>query len=181
MKSPEGEKAMKEYFHKLYEREQIKIARAEKLLQRYGVCDDSTFDYLMLDILEKQEKYDARHYDTYTDRPLHIMNLMWEIASLKGVEIEPIDGLTESKRTTGTLGNNRYIVQYESALNSGELIYPGKTGKNSNAQTVEVKITQEKPTSSLADELKKLKDLLDSGVLSKEEFDEAKKKLLSKY
>ena len=56
-----------------------------------------------------------------------------------------------------------------------------KTGKNSNAQTVEVKITQEKPTSSLADELKKLKELLDSGVLSKEEFDEAKKKLLSKY
>jgi hypothetical protein len=96
MKSPEGEKAMKEYFHKLYEREQIKIARAEKLLQRYGVCDDSTFDYLMLDILEKQEKYDARHYDTYTDRALHIMNLMWEIASLKGVEIEPIDSLTEN-------------------------------------------------------------------------------------
>ena len=87
---------MKEYFHKLYEREQIKIARAEKLLQRYGVCDDSTFDYLMLDILEKQEKYDARHYDTYTDRALHIMNLMWEIASLHGVEIEPFDGLTEN-------------------------------------------------------------------------------------
>jgi hypothetical protein len=96
MKSPEGEKAMKEYFHKLYEREQILIGRAEKLLQRYGVCDDSTFDYLMLDILEKQEKYDARHYDTYTDRALHIMNLMWEIASLHGVEIEPFDGLTEN-------------------------------------------------------------------------------------
>ena len=96
MKSPEGEKAMKEYFHKLYEREQIKIARAEKLLQRYGVCDDSTFDYLMIDILEKQEKSDQRHYDTYTDYTLHIMNLMWEIASLKGVEIEPIDGLTEN-------------------------------------------------------------------------------------
>jgi hypothetical protein len=96
MKSPEGEKAMKEYFHKLYEREQILIGRAEKLLQRYGVCDDSTFDYLMLDILEKQEKYDAQHYDTYTDRALHIMNLMWEIASLHGVEIEPFDGLTEN-------------------------------------------------------------------------------------
>jgi hypothetical protein len=93
---------------------------------------------------------------------------------------EPIDRF-ESKRSTGALGSDRYIVQYESALNSGELIYPGKTGKNSNAQTVEVKITQEKPTSSLADELKKLKELLDSGVLSKEEFEEAKKKLLSKY
>jgi hypothetical protein len=95
---------------------------------------------------------------------------------------EPVDaGLFESKRLTGNLGTARYIVQYESAVNTGELIYPGKTGKNSNAQTVEVKITQEKPTSSLADELKKLKELLDSGVLSKQEFEEAKKKLLSKY
>ena len=50
----------------------------------------------MLDILVKQEKYDNRHYDTYTDRPLHIMDLMWEIASLKGVEIEQLDGLTEN-------------------------------------------------------------------------------------
>ena len=96
MNSPEGEKAMVDYFHKLYEREQIKIARAEKLLQRYGVCDDSTFDYLMIDILEKQEKSDQRHYDTYTDYPLHITNLMWELASLYGVEIDPIDSLTEN-------------------------------------------------------------------------------------
>ena len=96
LETPEGEKSMVDYFHKLYEREQILIGRAEKLLQRYGVCDDSTFDYLMLDILVKQEKYDQRHYDTYTDRPLHIMDLMWEIASLKGVEIEPLDVLTEN-------------------------------------------------------------------------------------
>ena len=96
MNSPEGEKAMKEYFHKLYEKERIQLERANKLLQRYGVCDDSTFDYLMLDILEKQEKYDERHYSTYTDRSLHVMNLMWELASLNGTEIEPIDGLTEN-------------------------------------------------------------------------------------
>jgi hypothetical protein len=96
MESPEGEKAMKEYFHKLMERERITIERAEKLLEWYGVCDDSTFDYLMIDIFVKQERSDQQHYDTYTDRPLNIMNLMWEIASLKGVEIEPLDGLTEN-------------------------------------------------------------------------------------
>lgn len=96
IKSPEGEKAMEEYFHKLYESENIKIERAKKLLERYRVCDDSTFDYLMLDILEKQEKYDKRHYNTYTDRPLHIMNLMWDLASLEGTEIEPLDDLTEN-------------------------------------------------------------------------------------
>lgn len=36
------------------------------------------------------------------------------------------------------------------------------------------------PSSNVADELKKYKDLLDSGVLNQEEFDEAKAKLLGK-
>jgi hypothetical protein len=96
MKSPEGQKSMEDYFNKLAKRDAIEQARAQKLLEMYGVCDDSTFDYLMLDILEKQKKYDERHYSTYTDRSLHIMNLMWEIASKEGVERDSIDGLTEN-------------------------------------------------------------------------------------
>lgn len=96
MRSPEGQNAMKVYFDKLAQKDAIERARAQKLLEMYKVCDDSTFDYLMLDILVKQEKYDQRHYDTYSDRTLHVMNLMWEIASKEGVEIDPIDGLTEN-------------------------------------------------------------------------------------
>lgn len=96
LKSPEGEKSMVDYFTKIAERDKIQLARANKLLERYGVCDDSTFDYLMLDILEKQRKSDERHYNTYTDRPLHIMELMWELAQEHGTEIEPLDGLTEN-------------------------------------------------------------------------------------
>ena len=96
LESPEGEKAMVDYFTKLAERDRIQMERAKKLIERWGVCDDATFDDLMLAILEKQERYDKKHYNTYTDRPLHIMYLMWEIASSEGVEIEPLDGLTES-------------------------------------------------------------------------------------
>jgi hypothetical protein len=96
LKGPEGQKSMEDYFDKLSKRAAIEQARAKKLLEMYRVCDNSTFDYLMLDILEKQEKYDKRHYSTYAERPLHIMNLMWEIASKEGVEIDPIDGLTEN-------------------------------------------------------------------------------------
>jgi hypothetical protein len=96
LESPEGQKSMEDYFNKLAQRDAIEQARAKKLLEMYRVCDDSTFDYLMLDILEKQKKYDERHYSTYSDRSLHIMNLMWEIASREGVEIDPIDGLTEN-------------------------------------------------------------------------------------
>jgi hypothetical protein len=96
MKSPEGQKAMVDYFTKLAEKDRILLERAKKLADRYGVCDDSTFDYLMLDVLEKQSKYDERHYNTYSDKPLHIMDLMWELAQEYGTEIEPIDGLTEN-------------------------------------------------------------------------------------
>jgi hypothetical protein len=96
LKGPEGQKSMEDYFNKLTQRAAIEQARAQKLLEMYGVCDDSTFDYLMLDILVKQDKYDKRHYSDYSDRPLHIMNLMWEIASREGVEREPIDELTEN-------------------------------------------------------------------------------------
>jgi hypothetical protein len=96
MKSPEGQKAMEDYFEKLAERDRIQRERAQKIKQKWGVCDDATFDDLMLTILKKQERYDERHYSTYTDRSLHIMNLMWELASLEGLEIDPIDGLTEN-------------------------------------------------------------------------------------
>ena len=96
MKSPAGQKSMEDYFTKLAEKDRIQLERAEKILERYGVCDDATFDDLMIDIFVKQERSDQIHYDTYTDRALHIMNLMWEIASLKGVEIKPIDDLTKN-------------------------------------------------------------------------------------
>tara|TARA_R110000822_G_scaffold11613_5_gene42264 strand:- start:2628 stop:3053 length:426 start_codon:yes stop_codon:yes gene_type:complete len=96
MKSPEGEKAMVDYFTKLAEKDRIQLQRANKLLELYGVCDDSTFDYLMLDILEKQNKYNERNYSTYTDKTLHIMELIWDLAQTNGTEIEPIDSLTEN-------------------------------------------------------------------------------------
>lgn len=96
MKSPAGQKSMEDYFKKLAEKDRIQMERANKLLERYGVCDDSTFDYLMLDIIVKQAKYDNRHYNTYSERSLHLMNLMWELASNYGTEIEPIDDLTEN-------------------------------------------------------------------------------------
>jgi hypothetical protein len=96
LESPEGQKSMEDYFSKLAQRDAIERARAKSIIEKWGVCDDATFDDLMLTILEKQAKYDKKHWATYTDRPLHIMNLMWEIASNEGVEIDPIDGLTEN-------------------------------------------------------------------------------------
>lgn len=100
MKTPEGQKSIEEYWNKIAQRDAIERARAKNIIERWGVCDDATFDELMLTILKKQEKYDERHYNTYSDRPLHIMNLMWEIASNEGLETVPIDDLTKNFPST---------------------------------------------------------------------------------
>jgi hypothetical protein len=94
--SPEGQKSLEDYINKLAEKDRIMQERIQKIKQRYNVCDDATFDDLMLFIFEKQEKYDKKHWKTYTDRPLHVLNLMFELASSEGTEIEPIDDLTEN-------------------------------------------------------------------------------------
>jgi hypothetical protein len=62
-----------------------------------------------------------------------------------------------------------YWCEIEQALTTGEVIDDRLAKKTDSAAPA---------ASSLADELKKLKDLLDSGALTKEEYDAAKKKLL---
>ena len=94
MKSPAGQKSMEEYFEKLAKRDAIERARAQRIKDHF--TDAKEFDQIMQRVLKKQEIYDARHYKTYSERPLHITNLLWELASSEGNEIDPIDGLTES-------------------------------------------------------------------------------------
>lgn len=94
MKSPEGQKAMSDYFEKLAQKDAIERERAQRIKEHFS--DETSFDTLMQFVLTKQNKYDARHYRTYSERALHLTNLLWELASSEGVEIEPIDGLTEN-------------------------------------------------------------------------------------
>lgn len=68
---------------------------------------------------------------------------------------------------------NRYMVDIENAIEAGEVELPVEfVTKPKNEQ-------QLTNNASLGDELKKLKELFDSGVLTKEEYEAAKKKLLS--
>ena len=98
MKSPAGQKSMEEYFEKLAKRDAIERARAQRIKDHF--TDAKEFDQIMQRVLKKQEIYDARHYRTYSERPLHVTNLIWELASSEGTEIEPIDGLTENFNST---------------------------------------------------------------------------------
>ena len=94
MKSPEGQKSMKDYFEKLAKKDAIERARAQRIKEHFS--NDVEFDQIMQRVLKKQEIYDARHYKTYSERPLHVTNLLWELVSSEGTEIDPIDGLTEN-------------------------------------------------------------------------------------
>jgi hypothetical protein len=68
---------------------------------------------------------------------------------------------------------SRYMLDIENAIEAGEIEKPAEFA-------TQVKKEQQTATSaSLGDELKKLKDLLDSGALTKEEYEAAKKKLLN--
>lgn len=65
----------------------------------------------------------------------------------------------------------RYEIDIESALAAGEIVLPEKYMPNKRIAV---------PALSTADELLKLKKLLDDGILTKEEFEAEKKKLLQK-
>lgn len=64
-----------------------------------------------------------------------------------------------------------YDCDVESAIASGEIVVPDE---------FKPKIAGSTPAASPADELKKLKDLYDSGALTKDEYDSAKKKVIAK-
>ncbi len=94
---------------------------------------------------------------------------------------EPTDGIFGNRKGKWIFASERYYIDYENAVNSGELIYPAKQPINKNSTSIEVKLVQDKNTSiSITDELAKLKKLLDSGAITKEEYSVAKKKLLDK-
>jgi hypothetical protein len=67
------------------------------------------------------------------------------------------------------VGAIRFEIDVENAIKAGEIVVPDEFKPKSN-----------QPQNSIADELKKLKELYDSGGLTKEEYENAKKKLLEK-
>ena len=76
-----------------------------------------------------------------------------------------------------TFGSGRYEIDVDNAIASGEIIVPDEFKPKPKVTTTVVEVKQQV---SVADELTKLKKLLDDGVLTKEEYEAQKKKLLEK-
>jgi len=76
-----------------------------------------------------------------------------------------------------TFGSGRYEIDVDNAIASGEIIVPDEFKPKLKTASTVVEVKQQ---ASIADELTKLKKLYDDGVLTKEEFEAQKKKLLEK-
>lgn len=76
-----------------------------------------------------------------------------------------------------TFGAGRYEIDPDNAIASGEIVVPDEFKPKPKTATTVLEV---KPQISVADELTKLKKLYDDGVLSKEEYEAQKKKLLEK-
>lgn len=107
-------------------------------------------------------------------------NALTRSASGKHYKVVRIDKRGSKKRGYSfypiiNVGATRYEVDIDNAVASGEIKVPDQFLPKKESPVVVVK--QE---ISVADELTKLKKLYDDGVLTKEEYDAQKKKLLEK-
>jgi hypothetical protein len=84
-------------------------------------------------------------------------------------------GITYEPLITFSLG--RYEIDVDNAITSGEIVVPDEFKPKPKTATAVVEVKQQV---SVADELGKLKKLYDDGVLTKEEYEAQKKKLLEK-
>ena len=73
-----------------------------------------------------------------------------------------------------------YWIELDQAIEAGEIIIPEPYASKLEINKKDAPVVIQQNSVSVADEIKKLKELHDSGVLSKEEYESQKKKLLEK-
>lgn len=109
-----------------------------------------------------------------TYQPLHLgagfSGLGLKVKRIKEIKLKGVKK-PEIVVGAGNIMNN--WVDIEQAIETGEILPPEQYRKK--PETAQVTIQQ---TSSIADEIVKLKKLLDKGILNQEEYDNQKKKLL---
>ncbi len=102
--------------------------------------------------------------------PRSVRNLPKEFANagaiIKSIRKTTISGVDKYLFSVNPGGPIRYTVFIDDAIAACEIVPCAST-------------TNTKPVASVADEIKKLKELLDSGAITKPEYDAQKKKLLN--
>lgn len=155
----------------LYTSQGLKIAKGQMMQLGAGTMPDGSFKYIRVSrysLLRTQPWYK----DFPNNRGIAEANaLPSDQAGLK-YKVYSVEDIGNNKRghvyyaLIGITKIMKYEVDVENAIKSGEIVLPGY---NPSAGT----------TVSVADELLKLKQLLDNGAISQAEFDTQKKKMLN--
>jgi hypothetical protein len=140
------------------------ISRGDELKLTKGSMPDKTFAFIYKnpDIFASNQHSTLKLPNTFNGRSAQIAQFQVDGSSKSGYYITATLKVGEMYR---------YVLDIENAIEAGEIEVPAEFAKKAAPVTGT-------NTVSLADELKKLKELLDSGALTKEEYDLAKKKVL---
>lgn len=157
----------------------FKITSGDNLKLGVGSAEDAAFNFIRVN--------ENSLFQTYSPNGLYkrgaaANNALPARYSGLSVEVNKITKRGNKKRgyvyyaivKAGTLA--RYEVDIENAIAKGEIVVPNEfKPKSKTAPPIVVEVKQ---PISVADELNKLKKLLDDGTLTKEEYEAQKKKLL---
>ncbi len=153
----------------LYTTSGFKITKKQTLKLGMGSTPDGSFKFVRIN--------SASLFGYNSDRPNAANYANAGPRSMAGHEYKVLKIEKRGTKKTGYVyycvlpGLPRYEIDVENAIAVGEISIPAEFRQESK--------TQSQPTQSLANELKKLKELFDAGALTKEEYDAAKKKLLN--
>ena len=154
---------------------EIKIG--EEIRLGRGSDDNGTFRYIQVNEASMMRAYNTNG----TQRGVQEANaLPNKFNGLKGKIIDIVD--RGNKRTgykvfviIGVGEMRRYQIDLDSALEYGEVIVDGYVNPNKKEEIKAVASS----SSSIADEIKKLKELKESGIITEEEYEKAKSKLIN--
>ena len=154
----------------------FKVAEGQELKIGTGAMPDGDFKFIRKNSASLWQYYSTTGYQGLANQA----NALQRSKSGLTYKVNRIE--KRGKKKTGFVyyvviatGAGKYEIDIDNAISSGELVVPDEfKPKPKNAVTV-VEVKQQ---ISVADELTKLKKLLDDGVLTKEEYDAQKKKLL---
>jgi len=134
---------------------------------RFGIGSNTSGNFKYIYVLPNFFNSNALYYNSTLDGKFATIDKMQKSGS---------DKMGYTMYFTFRYPSGNSAVQVESAIASGELITPAS--KKKAEEKNKPLIIQGGGAPSLADELKKLKELLDQGILNQAEFDTQKKKLL---
>lgn len=160
----------------LFTRSGFKIYSGQMLKIGTGTMPDGAFKYIRIASTSLLQGMGDRTYHTRIN-PANSLPAANHGFKYKVVRIDKYGHKKHGYRYYPIInvGVARFQIDVDNAISSGELDIPEEYKTKAKPVVVEVK-----QGSSLADELAKLKKLYDDSVLTKDEYESAKKKLLEK-